>query len=114
MPDTIIRTPVAAQIKPNYTAKQNIIADWIVLGHNAEIIRSNKKARCYITTAGGSHWYDFVRTGSGYRRGNILPDGNMEAFGANPGGPTVVNHSKWCGVIIYSRDRKQKGKPINS
>lgn len=112
-----------ADIKPNYTAKQNQIADWIKGGHDAEIIRANSKTRCYITTGLESHWYGFVKAGPSNPntkgRPTELPDGNFQVFGNKPGGPTTTNNSRFCGTVIYSRERntgkgKKNNRPINS
>lgn len=110
---------IKAEVKPNYTPKQNQIADWIKYGHNAQIIRAVEKTRCYITEAFDSHWYYFLKTGyASAGIGEELPDGNFRLQGNKPGGPTTINKSHHCGTVIINYDRntkkgKRNNKPIN-
>ncbi len=96
-----------AKVKPNYTEAQNQIADWIKHGHNADLIRTVPKLRCYITSAYISHWYSFLKTGrlSG-GIGEELPNGNFRLKGNRPGGYTHDYKSRFCGTVITSYDRK--------
>lgn len=103
---------VRATQKPNYTANQNQVADWILLGHTA--IRTDPTLRCYAIREGGQegrphHYYPFVKDysknpGGGFDNGL----GEVTIFGTGiPGAPKITS----TGVIIEGKVQDFRAKP---
>jgi hypothetical protein len=104
-----------ARARKGYTDKQNIVAEWINLGHTE--MRTETQARCYATTGQTSHWYEFVKPyGQWLGQGTYHLEGSGKVGNDYRGiGGRLVNYtarSSHCGIKIQVHGATLHGKSI--